>query len=168
MKQKIEELKVVKATTGWLQNAADVMRKAPIVQYEKLPALSIQPDVAVAVKCVAEVRETTSQGKDYAWLDVELIEPALVYTKTEGEYSAPKGTKASMNLKRHAGLYRNFKRLFPEGKSPVDVEIVIANLGKRTFKTDKTASGKATGFDYRIMLLAELKKQIEETAKKKK
>jgi len=166
MKQKIKELQVVKASSSWIQEIYDVAKEMPAVKYEKLPALSVQAEVAVAVKCIAEVRETSSKGKDYAWLDVELVEPTIVYSKEEGEYEAAKGTKASMNLKRHKALYRNFKRLFPEGKSPVNAEIVIANLGKRKFKTKEY--GVVSGYDYRVMFLADLKKKIEEQKKKKK
>jgi len=159
MKQKLEELQVVKATTSWLQGATEVLKKEPAIKYKKLPALSVQAEVAVAVKPTSEVRETKKQGKEYAWLDVELVEPAIVYTKKEGEYEAPKGTQASMNLKRHAALYRNFKRMFPEGTSCVGAEIVIANLGKRKFETEKF--GTVSGYDYRIMELAELKEKMK-------
>lgn len=160
MKEKLIELQVVRAATSWLNKAVEVAKKEPAVKYKKLPALSINAEVAVAVKCIADPRETEKQGKEYAWLDVELIEPAIVYKKDKGgEYEAAKGTQASMNLKRHKGLYRNFRRMFPQGKTCVDAEIVIANLGKKTFDTKEY--GRVSGYDYRIMTLAEMKKKIE-------
>lgn len=159
MKPEIEELRIVRATTSWMKEAVEIAKKEPAIKYKKLPALSVQADVAVAVKCISEPRETTKQGKDYAWLDVELIEPAIVYTKEEGEFEAVKGTEASMNLKRHAGLFRNFKRMFPEGKPCVGVEIVIANLGKRKFETEEY--GWVSGYDYRIMKLADIKAKMK-------
>lgn len=161
--EKLDEILVVQAL-GWLDNAAtlDVIRKQPVQTYEKLPNLSVQPEVAVAVKFMNEPRDKTKDEQDFAFVKVELIEPAIVWTKENGQFEAPKGTKTTMNLKRHAGLYRAAMRiseLKPTGLT--DKEVVIANLGKRTFKTPKAPRGTATGYEYRVMLLAELKKKLE-------
>jgi len=157
MSEKIEELQVIKAETGWVNSAAalDIIRKQPVTTAPRYPYLSVQPETAVAIRCLDEPREGTAKdGRELLFVDCELLEPAKVYSKEKGEFVADKGTKVSINLKRHAALERMFKRFLPcKGK-----ELVIANLGKRTFKTPKAPRGKATGYDYRIMLLEDLKK----------
>jgi len=161
--EKIQEIVVVGATTEWLKSAEtlDVMRKQPAITYEKLPNLSVQPEVAVAVKFLGEPREKKKEDQEFAFVKVELVEPAIVWEKEKGQYEAPKGTKATMNLKRHASLYRNVMRLTKDGAEPLkDKEVVIANLGKRTFETPKAPRGKATGYEYRVMLLEDLKKKL--------
>lgn len=158
---KIRKIQVVKSL-GWLDGAVEVMKKTPMKQFEKLPMLSVQPDVAIAVKCLGEPRETNAKGKDFAFLDVELIEPAIVY-ENQAEHEAPAGTKASMNLKRHSSLWRIFSKNFlpADGK-----EVVIANLGKREFKDKEGKLRK--GYDYRIMNLADLKEKMATPKQKKK
>lgn len=156
--EKLEEIEVVRAATEWLQSAKtlDVIRSQPARQYKNLPSLSVQKEVAVAIKCVTEPRETSKRGRDYAFSDVVLVEPAVLYTKEKGQFEAAAGSEASINWKRHASLWRNIQEFFPLK----DKELVVANLGKRTFETPKAPSGKATGYEYRIMLLADLKKKL--------
>jgi len=161
--EELREIEVVRAVSEWLQNAKtlDVMRSQPRATYEKLPSLSVQAEVAVAVKFLGEVREKSKDGKNFAFVNVELIEPAVLWEKEKANYEAPKGTKATMNIKRHADLYRSVMRLTNDGKVPLQgQEVVIANLGKRTFETPNAPSGKATGFQYSVMLLADLKKKL--------
>ena len=161
--EELREIEVVQALSEWLSSAKtlDVMRSQPRQAYEKLPSLSVQPEVAIAVRFLGEPREKSKDDQDFAFVNVELIEPAKLWEKERGQYDAPAGTKATMNLKRHADLYRSVMRLTNDGKTPLNgQEVVIANVGKRTFKTDKAPRGKATGFEYRVMLLADLKKQL--------
>ena len=161
MKEKIEKLRVIHAM-GWLQNAVEVARKEPAVIYEKYPSLSVDADAAVAVKCLDEPRlKTSKDGRELAFVNMELVEPATVWERKEGEkegapHEASKGTKVTMNLKRHASLWRAFQKFLPS----TNKELVIINLGKRTFKTDKAPRGKATGYDYRIYSLAEFKEKM--------
>ena len=164
--EKIEELQVIRAM-GWLEDAEvlDTIRKEPAVITPKYPYLSVQPEKAVAIKCLTEPREAAkADGTALLFIEAELIEPAIVWEKEKAKadsnykgHEAPKGTKVSMNLARHAALARMFKRHLPS----TDKELVIANLGKRTFKTLKAPRGKATGYDYRVMLLADLKKKMK-------
>jgi len=148
------ELKT-RVSSEWISNAErlDVLRKVPVVrEYPKYPNLSVQANTSVVIKCLDEPREVEGEKGDYAFLEAELLEEAEVWSKEKANFTADKGTKVTMNMKRHASLWRQFKRLLPcTGK-----EVVIANLGKRTFKTDKAPKGKATGYDYRVVLLSEL------------
>jgi hypothetical protein len=159
--EKLEEIEIVKCA-GWLENVYEVAKNTPVstTPIVKLPAMSVAPKIAVAVKCVGEPRLKTKDNRNYAWMDMELIEPALVSEKVGDEYqerTAPKGTKVAMDMKRHASLWRQFEKFLPaDGK-----ELVIVNLGKRTFKTDKAPSGKATGYDYRVVTLAEMKAKLK-------
>jgi len=159
--EKIRKIRVLSAM-GWLEGAVEVARKEPAVVYEKLPSLSVQADGAVAIKCLDEPRlKTMPDGKELAFVNMELLEPASVYERKEGEkegteHEAPKGTKVTMNLKRHASLWRNFQKFLPS----TNKELVIINVGKRTFKTPKAPKGKATGYDYRIYTLAEMKEKM--------
>lgn len=157
MKPRLKEFEAIESMS-WLQDAPDVMRKEPVVKYKKLPSLSVQPNVAVAVKCTSEPRETTGTDNQlYAFMDVELIEPAVLYDKAnQEEFKAPKGTKASINLKRHAALWRIVSKNFmpTTGK-----ELVIANLGKRNFTTKD--GKKASGYDYRVMTVEEIKAKMK-------
>jgi len=164
--EKLEELQVIRAM-GWLDDAEvlDTLRSEPAVIAPKYPYLSVQPETAVAIKCLTEPREATKRdGTALLFIEAELIEPALVWEKERAQadknykgHEAPAGTKVSMNLARHASLARMFKRHLPS----TDKKLVIANLGKRTFNTPKAPQGKATGYDYRVMLLAELKKKMK-------
>lgn len=160
--EKLEEIEIVKCA-GWLENVYEVAKKIPVstAPLEKLPSMSVAAKIAVAVKCIGEPRLKTKDNRNYAWMDMELIEPATVSEKVGDEYqerTAPKGTKVAMDMKRHASLWRQFEKFLPADTK----ELVIVNLGKRTFKTDKAPSGKATGYDYRVVLLSEMKKQLKE------
>lgn len=167
--EKLEELEVIRAE-GWLDDAQvlDTIRREPAVITPKYPYLSVQAETAVAIKCLTDPREATkADGTVLLFIEAELIEPAIVWSKekfkADPEYKgheAKAGTKVSMNLARHAALKRMFLRLIGN-QSAIDKELVIANLGKRTFKTPKAPKGKATGFDYRVMLLADLKAKMK-------
>lgn len=167
MKMELERIEIVKAATNWMEEATilDIIRKEKVIkEYTKHPSLSVQAEKLVAIKCISDnPREVEGEDQNYAFIDAELVESAMVYTKEKGEYEAPKGTLVSMNLKRHASLFRRFKDVFFTNNtwSCKDKEIVIANLGKRTFQTPKAPKGKATGYDYRIMLLADLKAKMK-------
>jgi len=164
--EKLEELQVIRAM-GWLEDAEvlDTIRKEPAVIKPKYPYLSVQAEKAVAIKCLTEPREATKQdGTTLLFIEAELIEPALVWNKEKAKanknykgHEAPAGTKVSMNLARHKALARMFTRHLPS----TNKELVIANLGKRTFKTPKAPRGEATGYDYRVMLLADLKRKMK-------
>jgi hypothetical protein len=160
--EELNEIEIVKCM-GWLEGAYEVAKKMPVstAPREKLPSMSVAPKIAVAVKCLGEPRLKTKDNRNYAWMDMELIEPATVSEKVGEEYqdrTAPAGTKVSMDMKRHAGLWRQFEKFLPANEK----ELVIVNLGKRTFKTDKAPSGKATGYDYRVLTLAEMKAKLKE------
>ena len=168
--EKLNELQVIRAM-GWLEDAEvmDTIRQQPAVITPKYPYLSVQAEQAVAIKCLTEPREAQKgDGTVLLFIEAELIEPALVWDKEKFNvdkknykgHEAPAGTKVSMNLARHAALKRMFLRCIGT-QSAVDKELVIANLGKRTFKTPKAPRGTATGYDYRVMLLADLKKKIK-------
>ena len=165
--EELKEIEIVRLNSEWLKEAPalDVMRKEKVVkEYTKHPSLSVQAEHVVAIKCLSDSpREVEGEDQNYAFIDAELVEPAIVYTKEKGEYEAEKGTMVSMNLKRHASLFRRFKDMFFKNNQWTckDQEIAIGNLGKRTFKTDKAPRGKATGYDYRIMLLADLKAKMK-------
>ena len=158
--EKLREIEIVKCS-GWLSQAYEVAKATPSPRHSrKLPSMSVAAKTAVAVKCLGEPRLKTKDNRNYAWMDMELIEPATVSEKVGNEYqerTAPKGTQVSMDMKRHSALWRQFEKFLPaDGK-----ELVIANLDKRTFKTDKAPSGKATGYDYRIIPLAEMKAKMK-------
>ena len=160
--EKLDEIEIVKCA-GWLDKVYEVSKNTPVstMPIEKLPYMSIAPKVAVAIKCVGEPRLKTKDNRNYAWMDVELIEPATISEKVGDEYldkTVPKGTKVSMDMKRHASLWRQFEKFLPaDGR-----ELVIVNLGKRTFETKKAPSGHATGYDYRIVTLAEMKAKLKQ------
>jgi len=67
--EKLQEIKVVGATTDWLKSpeTLDVIRKTPARKFEKLPTVSIQPEVAIAIHCLTEPRETqTIDSMDFS------------------------------------------------------------------------------------------------------
>jgi len=73
------------------------------------------------------------------------------WTKEKGNHELAKGTKVSIDGKRHGNLWSNLKRHFPLK----DKDLVIANLGKK----------KVTGYpqpiyQYRVMLLEDLKNKL--------
>jgi hypothetical protein len=133
----------------------------PRPNVERLPNISVAPKIAVAIKCIGEPRLKTKDNRNYAWMDMELMEPATISKKVGDEYqeeTAPKGTKVCMDMKRHASLWRQFETFLPADTK----ELVIINMGKRTFETKKAPSGKATDYDYRIVTLAEMKAKLKE------
>lgn len=158
---------------GWLDDAVNVVKTQPAVKFEKVPNVSVEPNVAIAVKCLSEPREKVVDEKTYLFMDVELLEAAVVYDKTKPEadrvYEAPTGTKCSINLARHSGLKRAITQNFLEKNIPLTgQEIVIANLGKKSFRTK--AGKTAAGFEYRVDTVANIKAAIaakQPTSKKK-
>jgi len=163
--KEIEKIRYIRAET-YADKMFAVIKNEPVTTTTRknLPNISVQPKQCVAMKAVGAVRLKSKDQREYAWQDFVLIEPAMTSIKKGDEYvdeKADAGTEVAMNMKRHSGLWRQFEKHLVNGTAD-GKELVIANLGKRTFKTDKAPSGKATGYDYRVMLLSELKAKMKE------
>lgn len=163
--RKLEPIVPIRAET-YADKMFAVIKNEPVTTTTRknLPNISVQPKCCIAVKIVGVVRLKKKDEREYAWQDMVLIEPAMTSVKKGDEYvdeKADAGTEVAMNMKRHSGLWRQFEKHLVNGTAD-GKELVIANLGKRTFKTPNAPSGKATGYDYRVMLLAELKQKMKE------
>lgn len=149
-----EYLEIFRSAKSWLETA-DILETieeetTPGAGLEDRPSVSVEPQKIVCVEFKSEPREVSKDGKDFAWADAVLLEPAVCWFKqADEEKEMPAGTKVAMNIARHVTLRRcvgTFKPL--AGK-----QLAIANLGRRI----KTKQGKA--FDYRAMLYEDLKKK---------
>ena len=75
--EKLEEIVVIRAASEWLNNpeVLDTIRKQPAITYERLPSLSVQAEVAVAIKFLSEPRLKSKEDQDW----IEKLVRAMIH-----------------------------------------------------------------------------------------
>jgi len=123
------------------KSALDNLREMSNPQFENLPTVSCQANNVIMVQFMAEPEiRCDKEGKEHAFAEL------IVLTKTEGwdrtqkrEITLKAGTKASMDLKRHGGLWAIMGKMTPI----TNKAFVIGNLGKVPVK-------KGSAYNYKI------------------
>jgi len=121
-------------------------KEAPSAGFENLPTVSVQCGEAIFVEFLGEPEpKQTKDGKDIAYAKVKILAatPNGWDSENKQQINLNENTIASINLKRHANLFRGATALAPlTGK-----KLMIANM------KDKVKTKKGSACDYRFVAL---------------